>query len=349
MKKLLNRSLKQFMTYAGIVLLISVPAYYIIISRLWQYELDEHNIVLTDAAGREDTFLIIGAVTLLTVVFFTLMLGGFILLNRRISRRLWQPFYQSLEKIKNFRLDQQHRIHFEKPDILEFSELNQSLDRLITGNIDVFKQQKEFAENASHELQTPLAVIQSKLELLMQSTTMNDKQYDIIEDAFKALARVSRINKNLLLLTKIEGSQYLDKEKVDLSLLVVNTVPLFLHFRDDKQINLIQEISPVVFVEGNKILIEIMLNNLITNAIRYGPVNQPIKIQLTDHMLTITNNGTKGLNPDKLFKRFATGASESPGTGLGLAIVKQICQRYGWIIKYRFLDQSHIFSVCFNS
>jgi len=349
MKKLLNRSLKQFMTYASIVLLISVPAYYIIISRLWQYELDEHNIVLTDAAGREDTFIIIGAVTLLTVVFFIVMLGGFILLNRRISRRLWQPFYLSLEKIKNFRLDQQNPIQFDNPDILEFSELNQSLDRLITGNIDVFSQQKEFAENASHELQTPLAIIQSKLELLLQSTTLNDKQYDIIEDALKALARVSRINKNLLLLTKIEGSQYMDKENVDLSRLLMKTVPLFINFRDDKQIDLIQDISPGVCIEGNKILIEILLNNLITNAIRYSPVNQPLRIALNDNLLTITNRGAIGLNPDKLFKRFATGSSESPGTGLGLSIVKQICMRYGWVITYRFVDQSHIFSVRFGN
>ena len=348
MNKLLNRSLKQLMIYASVVLVISVPVYYIIISRLWEYELDEHNIILTDAAGREDTFLIIGVVTLLTGLFFILMLGGFIFINRRISRRLWKPFYQSLEKIKNFRLDQQNHVIFDKADILEFSELNQSLDRLITGNVNVYKQQKEFAENASHELQTPLAVIQSKLELLLQSSALHDDQYDIIEDALKALARVSRINKNLLLLTKIESSQYMDKELVDLSGLLTNSVLLFTNFREDKKIELIQNIPPGVHIVGNKMLIEILLNNLITNAIRYSPSNQPLFITLVNNKLSIKNQGAGRLNHDKLFKRFASGSSESPGTGLGLAIVKQISTRYGWEVSYNYINESHVFSVDFQ-
>lgn len=150
MNKLFNLSLKKIMIYAGIVLICSIPVYYIAISRLWQYELDEHNIILTPEAGREDSFLIIGAVTLLTVLFFVLLLGGFILLNRSISRHLWQPFYQSLAQIKSFDLGQQKEITFDKTNIAEFAELNESLHKLIAGNISAYKQQKEFAENASH-------------------------------------------------------------------------------------------------------------------------------------------------------------------------------------------------------
>jgi len=337
------------MIYASVVLLVSVPAYYVIISKLWAHELAEHHVALTDAAGREDTFIIIGAVTLLTLLFFIIMLGGFILLNRRISSRLWQPFYLSLEKIKSFRLDQQDQIRFNETDILEFSELNESLDRLISANINVFKQQKEFAENASHELQTPLAIIQSKLELLLQSTALKDEQYDIIESALKALARVSRINKNLLLLTKIEGSQYMENEQVDLSMLLATTIPLFMHFRHDKQIEMIQDIAPGVQVNGNRILIEVLLNNLLTNAIRYGPVSQPVKVLLTNQFLSISNTGSTALNSESVFKRFATGSVQSPGTGLGLAIVKQICVRYGWTVTYKFSDQFHIFSVVFRN
>src|SRR5690349_15813406 len=150
MSKLLNRSLKKFMIYAAVVLACSIPVYYVAISRLWQYELDEHNIMLTPEAGREDSFLIIGAVTLLTVLFFILLLGGFILLNRSISKQLWQPFYSSLTRIRNFDLNKQRAIAFEPTSIAEFAELNQSLDRLIAGNIAAYTQQKEFADNASH-------------------------------------------------------------------------------------------------------------------------------------------------------------------------------------------------------
>src|ERR1044072_6186129 len=113
MSKLLNRSLKTFIIYAALVLAGSIPVYYVAINILWKYEQLEHQIILTPEAGREDRLLIVGAVTLLTVLFFALLLTGFILLNRRISQRLWQRFYDSLAKIKNFRLEQKKPVVFE--------------------------------------------------------------------------------------------------------------------------------------------------------------------------------------------------------------------------------------------
>ena len=347
MSKLLNRSLKKFMIYAGLVLACSIPIYYLAISMLWQYELDEHNIVLTPEAGREDSFLIIGAVTLLTVFFFILLLGGFVLLNRSISRRLWQPFYHTLDRIRHFDLNQQRAIVFEQTAIAEFAELNQSLDKLIAGNIAAYTQQKEFADNASHELQTPLAIIQSKLELLLQSKSLTDEQYNIIEDALKALSRVGRINKNLLLLTKIENSQFMEKEVINLSALLTNSVTVFVNFSEDKQIKLQTDILPGVVVEGNKILVEILLNNLITNSVRHSSSNSMIPIHLSAHRLVIANPGAAPLQSDQLFKRFATASLQTPGTGLGLSLIKQICDRYGWKINYAFDKNVHVFSLQF--
>ncbi|MHA4842851.1 sensor histidine kinase [Flavitalea antarctica] len=348
MSKLLNRTLRKFMIFAGTVLLVSVPVYYLIIARLWRYELDEHNIILTDAAGREDTFLIIGAVTLLTMIFFVLMMVGFILINRRISNELWKPFYFSLDKIRNFELDQQKEITFDKPDIDEFYDLNQSLERLISANIAAYKQQKEFAENASHELQTPLSVIQSKLELLSQSSTLQDDQYAIIEDTLKALARVSRINKNLLLLTKIENSQFKEEENVNLSALLETNLELFSNFLGDKQLNIVKKIDPNISITGNKILVEILLNNLVTNSIRYSPENGSIGVSVSPGKICVTNAGTVALKHERLFKRFSTGSAESPGTGLGLSLVRDICARYGWKESYRFENNKHIFGVQFK-
>ncbi|ACU62317.1 sensor histidine kinase [Chitinophaga pinensis] len=347
MSKLLNRTMKRFMGYAGLVLVISIPVYYYVINMLWHHELDEHKIELTAAAGREDRYLIILFVTLLTVLFFLLLMIGFILLNRRISKRLWQPFYNSLAQIKGFNLDQQQTVNFEETDIEEFSELNSSLNKLIAGNIAVYNQQKEFADNASHELQTPLAVIQSKLDLLLQTKLLTDEQYDLIEDANKALARVTRINKNLLLLTKIENSQFMDKETIDLSELLKNSLVLFSNFSENKNLVFDQDIATGVTIEGNKILVEILLNNLITNAIRYTPNDNTIQITLNHKAMFIANPGTLSLQQEQLFKRFGTTSVETPGTGLGLSLVKQICSRYSWKTDYTFSDMRHIFSVTF--
>lgn len=349
MSKLLNRSLKTFIIYAALVLAGSIPVYYVAINILWKYEQLEHQIILTPEAGREDRLLIVGAVTLLTVLFFALLLTGFILLNRRISQRLWQPFYNSLAKIKHFSLEQNKAIQFDKTEIDEFAQLNQSLDKLITGNIAAYTQQKEFAENASHELQTPLAIVQSKLELLMQSQQLTTEQYNIIEDALKALSRVSRVNKNLLLLTKIENSQYMEKDTIDVQELLANLIPQFETVAAGKQIKLTIQVQTEVTVNGNRALVEILLNNLITNAIRHSEAGSNILIELTPKSFIISNPGERSLQTEQLFKRFASATIQQPGTGLGLAIVKQICNRYGWIIQYVFNNGRHVFTLHFHS
>ena len=345
MTKLLNQSLKKFITYAALVLICSIPVYYLAVRMLWQFEMAEHKIVLTDEAGREDSFLIIGAVSVLTFIFFILLLGGFILLNRKISSKLWQPFYSSLGRIRDFDLNSQNSIEFEQTDIAEFSELNQGLDKLLSANITAYQQQREFADNASHELQAPLAVVQSKLELLMQSKSLTHDQYDIIEDALKALSRVSRINQNLLMLTKIENSQFMEKETIKLSELLHNTAVQFRNFTGEKDVALSTQIAPGVTIESNKMLVEILLNNLLTNSIRHNCSQGNVLIRLTANTLTVANSGTAPLQPGQLFRRFSTASSRTPGTGLGLALVKQICSRYQWQISYDFEGGMHVFNV----
>lgn len=333
--------------YAGLVLIFSIPVYYLAIHAFLQYEYNEHNIILTPEAGKEDRFIIIGAVTILTVIFFIFLLVGFVLLNRRISKTLWQPFYNSLAKIKNFDINTQQPINFEETNVAEFADLNNSLDKLISGNIAAYKQQKEFADNASHELQTPLAIVQSKLELLLQGQSLTAEQYNTIEEALKALARVGRINKNLLLLTKIENSQYMESESINLSDLLQHSISLLTGFSGTKEILLQQKIPQGFFIKGNKILVEILLTNLIVNAIRHSSAKSIISIELSPDKLIISNPGTTPLKEEQLFRRFASASSESPGTGLGLSLVQQICKRYNWNIQYNFTHTLHTFSVKF--
>ncbi|WP_343703263.1 HAMP domain-containing sensor histidine kinase [Chitinophaga sp.] len=345
MSKLMNRSLKKFIIYAAVVLACSIPVYYFFLSELWQYELNEHEIILTEQAGREDSFLIIGTVTLLTILFFSLLIGGLVLLNRNISRQLWQPFYDSLAKIKNFDLNGQHAVHFEKTDITEFAELNLQLDKLISRSISAYNQQKEFADNASHELQTPLAIIQSKLDLLLQNKSVTDEQYVLIEDAYRALMRVGRINKNLLLLARIDNSQYMDEQLVNLSELLETSVAAFSQFAEAKQLILESCIAKNVEVKGNRDLVEILVNNCLNNAIRHSAPNNTIGINLSEKILVFSNQGNESLVQEQLFKRFGVASSKSPGTGLGLALVKQIAGRYNWRVDYAFSNKRHVFSL----
>ncbi|NML40036.1 HAMP domain-containing histidine kinase [Chitinophaga sp. G-6-1-13] len=345
MKKLLNFSLKRFIVYASVVLAISIPVYYFFLNKLWQYELAEHDVILTDKAVREDSFLIIGTVTLLTVIFFFLLMGGLLLLNRSISRRLWQPFYDSLSRIKDFDLNKQNTVSFGETNIVEFAELNKHLHKLISGSVAAYKQQKEFADNASHELQTPLAIVQSKLDLLLQSQSLTDEQYNIIEDAGRALTRVGRINKNLLLLARIDNSQYMDTERVDLSTLLDNTISAFREFAATKQIIIKSDIAKDIEISSNRGLLDILVNNLLNNAIRHSAPDSMIEVTLSGKTLVFSNAGDEPLQYEQLFKRFSSASSQTPGTGLGLALVKQIADRYNWQVNYTFADNHHIFSL----
>jgi len=345
MSKLLNKSLRRFAAYAGIVLACSIPVYYFAISKLWQYELDEHNIILTPEAGREDTFIIIGAITLLTVFFFALLLGGFIWLNRRISHRLWQPFYHTLEKIRAFDLSNHTAVEFEHSNIAEFEELNSSISRLLDSNITTFRQQKEFTENASHELQTPLAIVQLKLDLLMQAPSLTSAQAQIIEETHNALSRVSRINKNLLLLAKIENQQFSELEDIDLAESLQRILELLSALFGEKAIHC--KIDSSYLLKGNPILVEIMLTNLLMNALRHSAPEEGLELSLSANVLRISNPGRNELDSSKLFRRFSTASAHTPGSGLGLSLVKEICNRYGWSVSYRFEGQMHSFSVAF--
>ncbi|MGY0036035.1 sensor histidine kinase [Pedobacter sp. NJ-S-72] len=239
------------------------------------------------------------------------------------------------------------RFSFKPSDTQEFNELNDSLSRLLTRNVNIYKQQKEFTENVSHELQTPLAIVQSKLDLLFQHAALTDEQYAIVESANTALTRVSRINKNLLLLARIENHQFTDHEPIVLSVLLTDMIDIFKEHLEQKELTLEKTIQPAVKIEANPVLVEVLINNLLINAIRHNSHHQKISVELSGHQLKIMNTGIHTLDADKLFRRFSTTSADTPGSGLGLAIIKQVCDLYQWQISYSFTHNQHVFTINF--
>ncbi|WP_175622494.1 sensor histidine kinase [Chryseobacterium schmidteae] len=287
------------------------------------------------------------AIALNTAFFFAIIVAGLLILNRRISAVVWNPFRNTLEKLKNFNLNHQSKIEFEKTDTTEFEELHQSLSKLIEHSISVYKTQKEFTENASHELQTPLAIIKHKLDILLQNEDLTSKQYEIVEEINRALTRSSRINKNLLLLAKIENSQFDAKEKIELNNMVDQSIEILEEHFIQKNITLQSSVESEFFVNGNISLTEVLINNLIVNAIRYTTQNGFVDIKLSNSSFQIANSGIEKLNEDFLFKRFSKLSTDSNGSGLGLAIIYEICKFQNWKISYRFEENQHVFEVNF--
>ncbi|AZI39382.1 sensor histidine kinase [Epilithonimonas vandammei] len=425
MKPLLSKTTKPFIIYVLIILVISIPAYYLVVDAIWKHELDEHNdIVARKTASQinslklseeklietiqlwndvqpstnirklekndnlkdsifivekphdflhfeeidrfrclskviylnqkpyrfnietniEETQETIFFISITTVFLFVLIVGGLLFLNRRLSKSVWKPFRETLDQLKTFSLNNQTKIEFSKTDVSEFDELNQSLTKLIEHNVSVYKTQKEFTENASHELQTPLAILKNKLDILLQNQDLTEKQYQIAEEMNRALSRSSRINKNLLLLAKIENNQF-ENSEIHLDELLNQSMEILQEHFEQKNISVKTEISDNVTVNGNIGLTEVLINNLILNAIRHTPIRGFISIKLNNSVFEVSNSGTEKLNSDLLFKRFSRFSKDNNGSGLGLAIVKEICKSQNWTIDYRFENNNHIFSV----
>lgn len=298
----------------------------------------------TNIEETEDTVMIIG---LVTGFFFLLIVGGLFVLNRRLSKTIWKPFRKTLNQLKNFNLNAHTQIEFENTDTIEFNELNESLLKLISQNIAAYKTQKEFTENASHELQTPLAIIKNKLDILLQDKNLTEKQYNIVEDMNRALTRSARINQNLLLLAKIENSQFSNSDTIYLDQVIRNCIDNVQDHFEQKNINLQVNLFPNIILKGNLILTEILINNLLLNAIRHNPSKGSVAVTLNATQFSVTNSGLQELNQQLIFKRFSKQAANNKGSGLGLAIVKEIAKSQNWEVDYVFNNSDHIFSVRF--
>jgi signal transduction histidine kinase len=302
---------------------------------------------LTVETNIEETSETVAAIAITTVVFFLILVIGFLIITKRLSESLWKPFRETLSKLQAFKLNSQTPIEFAATDTREFEELNQALSKLIEQNISVYKTQKEFAENASHELQTPLAIIKNKLDLLLQREELTERQYRLIEEINLALTRSTRINRNLLLLAKIENYQYDDKEQFSADTVLLESLDVLMEYALNKEIQINRHIGKGIILTGNKTLVEILISNLLLNAIRHNVQKGIININLNADKLTISNSAKESLIAETVFKRFAKTSNESAGTGLGLSIIKEICNRHGWTIEYRFENAMHYFSIAF--
>ncbi|HET6541606.1 MAG TPA: HAMP domain-containing sensor histidine kinase [Chryseolinea sp.] len=282
------------------------------------------------------------AVTLLILLLFVA------LASRQMSRLILSNFNRTLKTIQGFNLKQKNRIKLTHTRTYEFKELNQFLEKMTNKALDDYRSLKEFSENASHELQTPLAIIRGKLELLME-TRIDEKQASLIEGIQNAVQKLSAVNQSLILLTKLENQEYPVKEKMNFSHFVKGEIESFRELIEMKSLSLTTKIEPEVYLNLNPVLADILFNNLFTNAIRHNLMNGSIDVTLTSSGLSVKNTGDPPKVPtQELFKRFKKDKQSSESTGLGLAIVKQICDLNNFIAGYEYTSGLHELSIRFS-
>lgn len=226
--------------------------------------------------------------------------------------------------------------------------LNQAVTDMARKSKEVFESQKQFIENASHELQTPLSVIQSRLEALIGQAELTGKQASIIEGIIVSTQRIKKLNKTLLLLSKIENKQFLLNEKVDIKEIIDKSLEFFEEQKEALNLQIRLETSNCLIIQGNVLLSETLIQNLLKNAYMHNIQKGSISIACDKQKLTISNTGQSlPIDQDKIFSRFYK-KSDNPETwGLGLAIAYKIAQTSGWSLKYAKQSDQHIFEVLF--
>ncbi|TCD12152.1 HAMP domain-containing histidine kinase [Pedobacter frigidisoli] len=286
-------------------------------------------------------------ILLITLGVTGILLISLILINRFALTRLWKPFYKILLQMKDFNLTKMNEITYSKSDIDEFNELNESANLMASRVKQDYKDLRNFTDNASHEMMTPLAIINSKLDTLLQNGPFTEEQGIILDDIYKATGRLSRLNQGLLLLTKIENNLVPDIQVIALNELLEEKVRLFKELAENEKITFHLNLAAVK-VNMSKYLADVLLNNLLSNAIKYNFKGGQIWIVLDQDSIQISNTGNDGEMDLNLFSRFAKSAN-SEGMGLGLAITKQICSLYNFSLSYKFETQKHWFSILFKN
>lgn len=285
-------------------------------------------------------------ILLVTVCITGLLLLALWLIHRFLLNRLWQPFYSVLNQMKAFSIKQNAEIIHTETRIDEFNELNRSAIMMADQVNQDYKELKNFTDNASHEMMTPLAIVNSKLDSLLQTEKLTEQHILIITDIYDAIARLTKLNQSLLLLTKIEHNLLPDIQEIDIEKLFIEKSQQFSELILKAGLNFhMQQVSCKVMM--SKYLAEILLNNLLVNAIKYTAVGGEIVVVLQSHGFSLINTASEGALDNKYFKRFEKSAN-STGTGLGLAIVFQICNLYHFDFSYSFAEKQHQFNILFK-
>jgi signal transduction histidine kinase len=296
-----------------------------------------------------DKFALVQRIVVVLMVVLLFLLLGSLLLNRILSQRIFRPFYDTLKRLHDYRVDKQGRLELKKSSIREFNDLNLAIEQLTERDHRAYLSQKEFAENASHEMQSPLAVFQSKLELLMQTKPLNEDQAALIEDLANASGRMSRLNRSLILLTQIGNNQFPGRETIPLGELIEHLAEQYSFQVAQKEISLEIETVQDISVQANRTLMEILVSNLLSNAIRHNVTKGRIVIRLEHGELSISNTGKpEPLNTQKVFLRFHKESTDPTSIGLGLEILQKICDMNQFIFSYDFQNGFHRFSIRFT-
>ena len=281
------------------------------------------------------------------VVLYVALLVIVLTITMIIFRRGLQPLYDLLHWLDAYRPGGRPERVPNNTDVEEFRRLNVALQQAVDRSEELFERQSQFIGNASHELQTPLAIIGNRVEWLLDSTTITEEEAGELFKIKKTLSRAVRLNKTLLLLTKIDNGQFPESVEVDLVQMIQESAESYGDVYAEREVSVTHSLPAEFKVEMNESLAATLVTNLIKNAFVHSSNGSEVHISIAGRTLTISNAGEEPLDKEHIFERFYQAARKEGSTGLGLALVAAICRYYNLRLEYFFADGKHHFEVEF--
>lgn len=279
------------------------------------------------------------------IFLYVLLLLIILSINIWVFRKNMKPLYVLLKWLDTSQLGKKNEPLENTTKITEFRKLNAATMAFAERGEILFEQQKTFIGNASHEMQTPLAICRNRLEMLMEDETLTEHQLNELIKTHQTLENLTRMNRSLLLLCKIENGQFVDTRSVCLN-------DILAHYLDDyKEVYAYRNITVTVTtdssfcVEMNDSLVSVLVTNLLKNSFVHNIDGGFIYIKITANTFEISNTGEKPLDRERIFERFYQGQKKEGSTGLGLALVDSICKANHLKIDYTYVENRHIFTI----
>lgn len=288
-----------------------------------------------------------GSLAALIFISALLMATVLVIINVFVYYRLFSPLYQLIRDIKKFSVHTLQKINPPKTSTREFKTLSDEISKMSAQIISDYTSMKEFTENMTHEMQTPLAVISTKIERCIQDKSLTGEQAVLLSDAAKAVNKLFNISKGLTLLCKLDNKQYTTLTTISVEELLKQRIHYFTDFIENKHLTLTENYKEDVSVSMDVSLSEIIIDNLLKNAVQHNVQNGKILITLDQKRLTIANTGnTSEALTNRNFDRFYS-SSQNSSLGLGLSIVKKIADYYGFKLSYQYENNLHSIAIDF--
>lgn len=305
-----------------------------------------YNISILKNQSQSDS--LIKKIVIMNVGFAMLFFLIMFFVNRHSIKSALSVFYSTISKLEDFEISKLQTLTLETAEVQEIKKLNDVFEKMATQIYNDFEAQKEYTENVSHELQTPLAIISYKADELMQADNLSKEQMEQLALLLETTNRLSKINQALIFLTKIDNRFYTQASCFSLNDLIKEKLQIFETAIKEKNLNLELDLLDITQIYMNPYLAETLIINLIKNAIIHNSNGGLLRIHLSNNIFSISNSGSPLSFPEKdIFKRFTRSENSKKNLGIGLSIVHRICELYTFKITYTY-SSIHQFKIIFK-